>query len=78
MTIRPERQVNSMIRVFCEAIRAENERALVGARMASLKKGGAGGSTVIGSDSPRGLSVPAVTMARAAELAGSYLTGPER
>lgn len=50
---------------------SDTERALVGERMASLKKGGAGGSTVMGSDSPRGLSVPAVTMARAAELAGS-------
>lgn len=43
------------------------ERANVGERMASLKKGGAGGSTV--SDGPRGLSLPAVTMARATERA---------
>lgn len=47
----------------------ENERALVGARMANLKKGGAGGSTV--SDSSMETSQPAITIERAAELSGS-------
>jgi hypothetical protein len=60
-----------MIRVFCEAIRAENERALVGERMASLMKGGGGfkGNQHTGGNSPRGPlpDKPAVTMARAAE-----------
>lgn len=47
----------------------ENERALVGARMANLKKGGAGGSTV--SDGSMETSQTAVTIDRAAELAGT-------
>jgi hypothetical protein len=45
------------------------ERALVGERMASLKKGGDAG--VHKSNSPAGPLVPAITMARAAELAGT-------
>ncbi len=75
MTTRPERQVNSMIRVFCEAIRAENERALVGERMANLKQGQMGNGRV---ESSMETSTPIITIERAAELAGSYLTGPER
>jgi hypothetical protein len=42
---------------------------MVGARMANLKKGGAGGSTV--SDSSMETSQPAVSIERAAELSGS-------
>jgi hypothetical protein len=45
----------------------DTERALVGERMASLMHGGQGGKL----NSPAGLLKPAVTMARAAELAGT-------
>lgn len=55
---------------------SDNERALVGARMANLQKGGDGGSTV--TDSPDGLSRPAVTQERAAELAGTSVTQLKR
>jgi hypothetical protein len=46
-----------------------NERAMVGARMANLRKGGVGGATV--SDRTMGQSPPAITIERAAELSGS-------
>lgn len=71
MTTRHHRQVNSMIRVFCEAIRAENERAMVGARMANLKHG-------VRADTPMGASTPAISIERAAELSGSSRKSIER
>ena len=73
MTTRHHRQVNSMIRVFCEAIRAENERAMVGARMANLKAHRP-------VSAPMGVvnSQPAISIERAAELSGSSRKSIER
>lgn len=49
----------------------ENERALVGARMANLKKG-------VRSDTSMDVSVPAITQERAAELSGSSIASIQR
>jgi hypothetical protein len=48
----------------------ENERALVGARMANLRQGGERGNQYTGGKKPTG-HLPAITIARAAELSGS-------
>jgi ParB-like chromosome segregation protein Spo0J len=57
----------------------DTERALVGERMASLMHGGTGANQYKSADSPRGLSAkPAVTMERAAELAGTSLSQIKR
>ena len=50
---------------------SENERAMVGARMANLKHG-------VRADTPMGASTPAISIERAAELSGSSRKSIER
>jgi hypothetical protein len=57
---------------------SENERALVGARMANLRKGGERGNQYTGGKSPMGALAPAITINRAAELSGSSRKNIER
>jgi hypothetical protein len=54
----------------------ESQRAMAGARMANLKKGGDAG--IHKSNTPMGALVPAVTIQRAAELSGSSRKNIER
>ena len=49
---------------------SENERAMVGARMANLRQGGERGNQYTGGKKPTG-DLPAITIERAAELSGS-------
>ena len=56
---------------------SENERAMVGARMANLRQGGERGNQHTGGKKPTG-HLPAITIQRAAELSGSSAKNIQR